>query len=217
MSTALAPHDLDGTDELSLAQQEGLALMAQAEAIKVVDAASFQAAGEFLRSLKAHQRQIADLLDPLIKAAHEAHKVAVAQKKRLLEGPEAAERTLKTAMADYETAQRREALLVQARAAEEAKVATEIARRDGVIAPPVVTPAAPVEVPRAEGVTFTDKWHAEVVDFRALVAAVAAGQVPLDVLAPVQKVLDDHARALKAQLAIPGVRAVAERIARARA
>ena len=51
-------------------------------------------------------------------------------------------------------------------------------------------------------------WHAEVVDFMALVQAVADGTVPLTALQPNAAFLDEAAVRDRETLAIPGVRAV---------
>lgn len=52
-------------------------------------------------------------------------------------------------------------------------------------------------------------WHAEVVDFMALVQAVADGTVPTAALQPNAAFLDEAAVRDRERLAIPGVRAVA--------
>lgn len=75
------------------------------------------------------------------------------------------------------------------------------------VRPAVVEVAAPIPKTVA-GITQREYWSAEVYDFAALVQAVAAGDIPLDCLAPNLPVLNDHAQAMKALLAIPGVRAV---------
>jgi hypothetical protein len=51
-------------------------------------------------------------------------------------------------------------------------------------------------------------WHAEVVDLKALVEAVADGNVPLAALLPNREFLDEAAIRDHEALAIPGVRAV---------
>lgn len=118
-------------------------------------------------------------------------------------------------------------------AAAEARGDTETAERliaapvaaPTVTARPVFVPVAPAPPkPAAAGVSFRDSWTAEVVDLLVLVKAVAGkcptcrctaphpGQ-PVTLLAPNQAALNGLARSLKGALAIPGVRAVNERIA----
>lgn len=59
-----------------------------------------------------------------------------------------------------------------------------------------------------EGTHARKYYKAEVVDKRKLIAAVAAGEVPDDVLVPDMKVLNGLARSLKQSLKYPGVRVV---------
>lgn len=94
--------NLADSGELTLAQMEGLALIAQAEALVIDSNERYAEAGEFLVSLKQHQGMIVDLLKPGVEAAHKAHKAAVATRERLLEGPKAAERSVKAAMAVWD-------------------------------------------------------------------------------------------------------------------
>ena len=83
-----------------------------------------------------------------------------------------------------------------------------------VVPRPVFVPMAPVaEAPKATGVAFRDNWSAEVVDLMALVTAVASRTVPITVLLPNMPALNGMARALKGAMAVPGVRAISERIA----
>jgi chromosome segregation ATPase len=70
-----------------------------------------------------------------------------------------------------------------------------------------------VDIPRATaaGVAGRENWKAEVVDLRALVQAVAAGQAPLSLLQANDKVIGQQARSLKAEFVVPGIRVWAER------
>ena len=72
-----------------------------------------------------------------------------------------------------------------------------------VYIPPVATPKAELE-----GATVKTYWHAEVTDLRALCRAVAEGKAPIACVEPNMTVLNAQARALKKEMAIPGVRAV---------
>lgn len=84
-----------------------------------------------------------------------------------------------------------------------------------MVAPrPVFVPVVPAPArPAAAGVSFRDNWTAVVDDLPALVKAVADGKAAITLLQPNQTALNGVARSLKAALAIPGVRAVNERIA----
>jgi len=121
------------------------------------------------------------------------------------------------ALAQQETARRREeAEAARALDAELAGVPVESVPSAPVVAampapvftpPPVITP-----LPKAEGVTSREIWGAEVVDFKALVQAVAAGTVEIAVLQPNTTVLNGLARSMREALSIPGVRAVSKRV-----
>jgi hypothetical protein len=77
-----------------------------------------------------------------------------------------------------------------------------------VVAAPVVL--EPVLAPKAGGFSTTTRWHAEVVDLKALVLAVARGEAPLEALLPNMPFLNSQATNAKSYLAIPGVKAVPE-------
>lgn len=91
---------------------------------------------------------------------------------------------------------------------------TNAAREASATMPTAIVAAT--EAPKAEGVSFTETWSAEVTDLMSLVKAVAAGTVPLACVVADMKVLNQQARALKAQLDYPGVRAVATKSVSAR-
>lgn len=64
---------------------------------------------------------------------------------------------------------------------------------------------------KVAGITGTETWSAEVVDLMELVKAIAEGKAPLKCVAADTKVLNQMARALHNELAIPGVKAKMER------
>ena len=105
-------------------EHQGTALVVQARALAVTDQPSFEVAAGMLRTVKTYLARVAAVLDPVIRAAHVAHKVAVDQKK-ILDAPALkAEGVLKASMAAYEQEigrQRREA---------EAQAQQELARRE---------------------------------------------------------------------------------------
>lgn len=210
-TTALAK-----VDEWDEQAQEQLALTAQAELITITDQETFAAAGVFLRTIKDYLRRVDEVTEPVVKAALAAHRAAVAQRDGLKAPALEAEAAVKRKMAAFEQEARRQRALAEARAAEEARVAAEIARRDGVpMTAPTVTPAKAVEIPKAAGVSFASRWVASVVDMKALVKAVADGKVMMDALQPNLAFLNDLARTQKDKLAIPGVTVTEERGARA--
>lgn len=101
----------------------------------------------------------------------------------------------------------------QAEAEGKPETAHAIAQAAQFVAP------VPVQQERQKiaGEATRELWHAEVDDIVALARAVADGKVSPENLLPNMPVLNQQARALKGSLAIPGVRAVSERVLGARA
>ena len=73
----------------------------RAKRIIVYDGKSLTLANEFLKSIKLLMNEIFTTFNPIIKKAHEAHKEAVAQKKRYEEPLIEAERTIKLHIGAY--------------------------------------------------------------------------------------------------------------------
>src|SRR3990167_7931739 len=160
------------TQDVEQVEQQGLVLVQQAEEIAVRDPATFQEAGGFLRQIAGYLKRVGEVFDPIVDAAHKAHKVAVDQRKKMLEPAQVAERILKGQMAVYEQAERervareqRAADAERRRLEDEARLAVAaslesqgkpVAAAAALTAPvavPVFTPPVPA-VPKAEGVSF---------------------------------------------------------------
>lgn len=112
--------------EYSPVEQEGLALVGQAELLKVEDDASFQKAATLLRMVKAFRLRIDEITSPVIKTAHAAWRAALQQKADLEEYPKEAEKVLKASLTVYEqrvTQLRRQAEEQAAKIREEAEAA----------------------------------------------------------------------------------------------
>lgn len=214
-------------EDLDEGQQDAIVVIAAAELLKVTDTASYEKAAGFRKHVKALIKQVEEFFEPLKRKALESHRTIVAQEKKSLEGPTQALAIVNGAITTYETAQRREQLIAQARAAEEAK---QIEASRPAPAPgqppllPVVVPARPVEIPKVDGLGFATFYHGHVVDKRALCRAIAEEKVTPDVFDAVQKILDEWARTYGPSTAaavnpgtqypmpgVPGVCIVAER------
>lgn len=144
-----------------------------------------------------------------------------------------AERLLKRECLRYDDEQdrkRREEEAAAARAADEERRRLEAEAKAAAAAGQVETAhaieqaaqfVAPVPVAheplKVAGESKRETWHAEVEDLLALAKAVAAGEVAPDNLLPNMPVLNAQAKALKRNLAIPGVKAVCERVLATRA
>ena len=223
------------TEAMERIERDGLLLVAQAEEIQVRDADGFQQAGVFLRRVTGGLKMAHDLMDPICEASDHAHKVAVAQRKKLIEPFETAKRIVGAEVSTWEQAERdrvareqRAADAERRRLEDEARLAVAAqleaqgkpeAAQAALTAPvtmPVFTP--PVQaVPKAEGLSFRDNWKARVVDPVALIKAVANGEAPANLVIPDQQALNKLAVALKGEMRVPGVESFCERISSVKA
>jgi hypothetical protein len=203
---------------------EGAEIMVSVETLAVVDQASYGAANTIIERCDTALKRIAEVHDPVIKAAHNAHKAALDAKKRLAEPIEALKKAASKKMTAWYQAE-------QARIAEERRAAEERARKEaeekrlreaealiqaGMNEAASVALDAPLDVAEfirapelptaAAGVSYRANWKVEVVDFMALIKAVAAGQLPTTVLLPNLPVLNQMAKAYRNTQEIPGVR-----------
>lgn len=106
-------------DAATIVEEKALSLPDQAKAIRIADQGTFERAAEFLLGVKALRREIDETFDPVIKKSHEAHKEAVAAKKKV-EAPVAdAEAIVKRGMGTYQLEQERVA-----------REAAEVARKE---------------------------------------------------------------------------------------
>jgi hypothetical protein len=208
--------DVEGDgSEISYAHQEGLALIAQAQAIQVVDQQSYEDGASFARVIKAHIQRIRDFMRPIKQTAKAAHDSTVQQEKLLLEGPEAAYAEIDRQMTAYDTQQR------ERRRQAEAEAAKAAAAANGTGMAPVVIPVQ-VEIPKAEGIAHRSTWRALVTDKDQLIQACCpkcggSKRISADALEPSMPVLNEWARARKGALQIPGVKAEEVRTMQTRA
>ena len=218
---------LDDDSEIGLAQQEGLALIAEAEALRITDQASFQAAGVFRKRIKAHIEMVKGFWGPKKARSRGVWQADVDDEKRMLEGPEAVLKIINDGMTAHERAMARERAIAEARAAEEAKrleAARPLPPAGTAPLPPIIVPAAYVETPKVEGLSFSTHYKGVVIDKSALIKAVAEGKVSDSALDAVEGVLKDWARTAGPNTAaaanpgtvypmpgVPGVGVMAER------
>lgn len=196
-----------------------------AREIVVVDAATYEMAGQTVKDLTGIANKIKAFWAPEKEMASKLHKSLVAKEKSMLEPVEAEKAAKVASMRKWADEQERLRREEQARAEEEARRAAEEAAlaqavaleanghkaaAEAVIAAPVVAP--PVYVPKTTPAgfgQFTRKtWKAEVMDMMELVKAVASGQVPIQAIQADMVFLGAQARALKGALSYPGVRSI---------
>jgi hypothetical protein len=118
------------TEEL---EKKSISLASYANSLQVVDAQTFEYAGEFLKNVKALQKEIADTFDPVIEHWHRKHKSSLEEKKIQLDPLVSIEAEVKNKMRLYsievETARREELRKQQEefRRRDEARRAAELA------------------------------------------------------------------------------------------
>lgn len=167
-------------------EQQALTVIERARALAVTTGPQYEEAGSFLTQIvKPMMREIDATFDPIVKSAHEAHKVAVAAKKKIADPVIAAEATVKKAMSAYsfqqEQERRRQEEELRRQAREQAELeaaarAEELAAQgrtaeglalleQPVYVAPVVLPPA---TPKAQGISTRDNWKFRVVDAKAI-------------------------------------------------
>ncbi len=196
----------------------------EAEGFKIESPDVYEAAGMFLKGLKAIQKEVNDTLDPVIKSTNTAHKEALSAKKKHTEPLKKAEQIVKGKMATYATEQERvrrdeeRKLQVEARKREEERLLKEAEQAEAegdtdaveelleepVVAPPVVLAST---TPKVAGISYTTVWKfriknpAGIPDKYKLIDEVKIGKI---------------VKAMKDQTDIPGVEVYSEQSVRAR-
>jgi hypothetical protein len=201
-------------------QERALTVPEQAKAIIIITNEDYTRAGEILLTIKDIRKEIDATFDPIIKKAHEAHKEAVAQKKKIDAPLIEAEGIIKPRISDYLAEQERirraeenrlreiarkeeeERQLMEAIAAEQAGETEEAAAiiNEPVYVAPVVVPKS---VPKIQGVSTQKRWTFRVVD---------PSKVPREYLAVDEQKIGAVVRALKDQCKINGVEVYSEDI-----
>lgn len=111
-------------------ERQAMSLVERAQAIEIADDDGYRAAGGFLLRIKELRSHVAELWNPVIKKAHEAHRAALESKAKLDAPLDQAERTIKPKLAAYDEEQRRRAEEARRVAEAEARrVADEIRRK----------------------------------------------------------------------------------------
>jgi len=197
----------------------------RARSLVIESPEGYSYAAQLLTGIKALLKEIEVSCGPVVKAALDAHRAALRQRRQLEEPLQEAEKTIKLMMAEYwrnqvakrkkDHEERLQAWLDKARAQRIAEVASLEAAGDHELA--VATAAAPLppqetdgddSVPATTGIAVRKIYRAEVSDFAVLVRSVHEGRCPLKCLKPDMTVLNTFARAMGQTLNWPGVRVV---------
>ncbi len=219
--------------KLAQLDDAAIAILTTAEAFTITTLEQYSASGDVLKRIKAQQRELTDLRMSLTRPLDDAKSRTMALFKPAGDRLARAEQTIKGAMLNFSREQERKRAASEAEARELAEKErqrlqrlAEAARERGADekaetfeerAASVPVPIVAAEKPAVAGVATRTTWHAEVVDKLELVKAVADGRAPLSALEPNMVLLNQQARSLKGELAIPGVRAVADEGIAARA
>lgn len=189
-------------------------MAADAGQLVIRDDSTYERAGNLLVAVKEKMKAVAEVFDPIVSAAHAAHKTAVAQRSKVLDPLAKVEDTLKPAMAKYHEAKERErekreadarALLqrqqedrtLEQAAALEREGRTEEAEQ--VLAAPIPQAMVVLEssTPKVKGVSFREVWKFAI-ENEAL--------IPREFLAVDEAKIRKVVAAMQRNTRIPGVR-----------
>jgi hypothetical protein len=195
--------------------------------LEVVDQPSLQRAGNLHSGVKALQQQADEIFDPIIRKANEAHKEAIAQKRRITDPLVQAETALKSKVGEHLDRERQareeedrrlraeaERLAAENREAEieEAEAAGATQEEVAVLAqaPLQVAPIMRSAAPKMAGISQRELWRGEVTDLYALVRFVAENRQYLNLIQANTAAVGAMARTLRSAMNIPGVRVLRE-------
>jgi len=205
---------------------EALALIEQARAIKVTNAAEYQQACDFGRELAGRIKRAEIYFENLIEPARTAWKRLTTARDAILTPMEQAKKHVSQLAANWQLEERKraeaeaeqerikavraeedrrlqaaEALAAEGRQAEAEQLLVEEA-----IPMPIVANVSQ-NVPKVSGVSTARLYFGiEVTSLKLLVEAAAAGKIPLECLKADESFLKKQAAAFKGKLAYPGVR-----------
>jgi hypothetical protein len=189
----------------------------------------FLAAVEFRKTIKGWEKESLAKCEEAVTTAHAAWKAVVKLRDEAVAPLRQAIAVLDPPLAAYNAEIERQRRVEQERLQNEARKReednrieeAEVIAQGGdhkraaeLLAEPVeVAPVIVPVAPKAKGVSFREQWSCDPnVDLKALVDAIAKGQVPLNAVMPNMPVLNQMARALKGGLTWPGIHVVCDKI-----
>ena len=199
-------------------EQENALVLKQSSEVKITSQVSYVRVTEIGKAINARIRQIQDYFKPL-KQKIDASKQDVLDKERAAIAPlKSLLDRVSREMVDWDTEQERKRREAERKLNEEAqRKAQELAEANGdseeakeliAATPPVIVPKA---TPKVEGVSYVERWSAEITDLKALCLAVGQGKQPLTLIQANLPALNGMARSLKTAMQIPGVKAIVTR------
>lgn len=206
----------------------------RAGALTIQSPDSYTEAGEMLKGIKALRKEVDAAFDPIITAAHAAHREACSQKKRAETPLAEAETILKRGLIAYDTEQERIRRIEERRLQELARLeqearqlaeAAELERQanaatdlteayqmrheaEALLDAPIVAPVVVLErsTPKVSGISYREVWRFRVTD---------AATIPREYLAVDEQKIGGVVRAMKGATAIPGIEVYPEKVASA--
>ena len=169
-------NEIKGIEEL---KQKSLGIQDKAREIDINDEISLETASEFLIILKQGRKEVDKAFDPIIAKNHEAHKLAIATKKKYSDPWIAAELIVKPQISNYmaELARKQREAEEAARKAEEerrqkletafkADEAGDAEKAEDILkdVTPEVTKAEYIPQPKLTGTSIRKIWKWEVID-----------------------------------------------------
>lgn len=203
--------------------EKALTIVEEARSIVILNNDDLERANRLWEVLDKLKKSIKDKYDDIIATQHNAWKFALAKKARYYEPVDNQAKILKQSIAEYKRQREEERKAEETRlyneaveqaAAQKLREATENPEQyEEIMAEPVMV--APIVIPKdmpSGGPTIREYWDAEVVDFTALIKAVANGEVDELALEPNNKFLRQQAQSFKARFKIAGCKAYARMI-----
>jgi len=216
-------------------EEKALSYPAQAQAVQVVDQVSLTAANDMLVGIKAMQKQVNAVFDPIITRNREAHKEAIYQKEKVGKPLTAAEGIVKKKVGSYlaelerqrqEAERKRQEEAEAKRRAEEERlqkaieaerngdkeeaesILDEVAQSENRQEDPPPTELSPQ--PKMDGVSYKERWKWEYVN---------KGLIPEEfmMMVPDESKINYAVRTMKGKTNIPGIRVFNDPIISARA
>ena len=191
--------------------------------LAIPDVPTYERAAICKRGLVARRIFIEDFFKP-IKQAIDGTKRVVLDRQRLVETPvKEQEDRIGGLMVGWTDEQERRRRLAEKNIQEEAALAEaehhqamgdQTSAEEALNGRGLVNPTVQSTVPKVAGISYRETHSAEVMDFAALVKAVADGKAPMAYLLPNQIALNAAARSLKEELnSLPGLRCVVTKTA----
>ena len=216
--------------DIKTVKKESTDLVAKINGLTISNQIEYEGASEFLKQIKAQQKKVDETFDPIISRAFQTHKEACNQKNKFSNPLKNAEKIVKNLLdayrqkkeAEAREAQRKSQELADKEAARKQKLLDEQiakAKEAGNEAKvekleekkenlqPVIVPVIAPEIGKVEGISYRDKWSAQVID---------ANAIPRAYMIPNIEALNKIAQGCKGSLNIPGVKFNCEKIVSSR-